>query len=220
MKKIALSKGLFALVDDSDYGWLSRFKWYASTRKTGSPYAARTHMGFKGRPTNTLMHRQIMSTPSRLEIDHKDGNGLNNQRSNLRVATRNENSWNSRPSERRAVKGVTFQGHRLTSRPWQARIAHNGTQMHLGYFPTKTEAAYAYNAAAIRLFGEFAKLNRTQFIKRPSDNRLRMIISRGVVEDKLRGKWLICRLGCGHVFKIRYCKRGKIGSATHCKECK
>jgi len=93
MKKIKLTKKQVALVDDSDYEELNRFKWHA--RKTVKTfYAERTFTIGNGKRKNVFMHRYIMQTPKGFDTDHIDGNGLNNQRSNLRVCTRSENLRN------------------------------------------------------------------------------------------------------------------------------
>lgn len=156
MKRIPLTKGEYATVDDSDYEWLMQWKWTLDKREVGTSYAYRTVIGPNG-PTSLRMHQLIMDSYSGVEVDHIDGNGLNNQRSNLRLASRSEQAWNAKGLGK-GMKGVTFQ-KRLRKRPWQARIAYNGKQMHLGYYTTEKEAGEAYDFAAILLFGDFAKTN-------------------------------------------------------------
>lgn len=108
------------------------------------------------------MHRFIMGEPSGVRIDHVNGNGLDNRRENLRPATDAENQWNTGVRRKRAglsrFKGVRFfkHGHR---RKWSARIFANGVEHSLGYHLTQEEAARAYDEAAIKLHGEFARLN-------------------------------------------------------------
>lgn len=93
-------------------------------------------------------------------VDHIDGNGLNNSWNNLRMATMQENSFNSkkRCNNKTNYKGVTFKPNNKKN-PYKSSITYNGKQKHLGYFLTQEEAAKAYNAAAIEYFGKFAKLN-------------------------------------------------------------
>jgi len=99
MKKIPLTQGKLALVDDADYKWLNQWKWKVINCNY-TCYAARTIYlggGRKNQKSGTIqMHRLILNAPINMEGDHKDGNGLNNQRSNLRLATSGQNSQNSR----------------------------------------------------------------------------------------------------------------------------
>jgi len=131
MKRIPLTRGLFALVDDADYPWLSQWKWYAEKKKNKF-YAARTEHGKK-----VCMHRLLCE--GRL-VDHVDGDSLNNQRGNLRAASSAQNAWNT-PRERVPSK--------------QARITYLGNTIYLGVFPTVEQAARAEEAARERLYGEY-----------------------------------------------------------------
>jgi len=99
-----------------------------------------------------------MSTPSDMETDHRDGNGLNNQRENLRICTRQQNSQNglAHKDSSSQFKGVSLKKGR---HKWVACIMQNGKLAHLGYFDNEIEAAKTYNTKAKELFGEFAKLN-------------------------------------------------------------
>jgi hypothetical protein len=162
MKTIPLSQGLFALVDDADFEELSKYKWHA--KKSRNTWYASRYVSYKhGKQENMLMHRQLL--PSATEVDHKDGDGLNNQRYNLRVATTGQNLRNrSSTIGSSGYKGVSW--HKSHS-CWRAYIGspkgsfkYDGTpRRYLGHFKTKEEAALAYDAAAKQLFGEFAKLN-------------------------------------------------------------
>ena len=142
-----------ALVDDADYEMLTAQTWY---RKQGrntwyATTASDCGIGF------VYMHRLILTAPPKLEVDHRDGNGLNNQRDNLRVCTRGQNARNCRGNSALGVKGVTLNANR--ERPWSAKIGVDYKTIHLGDFPSLEEAAHAYDAAAIQYFGEFARLN-------------------------------------------------------------
>ena len=154
MKLINLSGriGGIAKVNSEDYELVSGYTWWAD-RKNTTTYAY-TQIRRNSKVKTIRMHQLIagFSHP-----DHINGDGLDNRRSNLRQASRCQQAWNTigRPGR---YKGVTFQ-NRLRKNPWQARIAHNGHQIHLGYFSTSSLAAMAYNSAAIRLFGEFACIN-------------------------------------------------------------
>lgn len=155
MKKIILSQGKVALVDDADYLELSKFKWFAR-RDHNTFYAGRAVTTTPNKQKVVLMHREISGT--RLKVDHKDGNGLNNQRHNLRAATTRQNGWNRRKISPASSKFKGVHWHRRDKK-WQARIQVPGERNQLGYFQTEIEAAKAYDAAARRFFGEFAVLN-------------------------------------------------------------
>jgi hypothetical protein len=155
MQHIALTNGGFALVDDADYQDICQYTWHR--RGTAGP-AQRSER--HGRRTRTIyMHRQIMQAAAGTQVDHRDGNKLNNTRDNLRLATNTTNQQNRRKKAKASskYKGVHQKGTR-----WCARIAINGTRIHLGYFATDVEAARAYNNAAISHFGEFACLNNIE----------------------------------------------------------
>lgn len=152
-KEIQLSQGYVALVDDEDYEWLSQWKW---TYHNGYAYRNITV------PTNASgfgtqrMHRLILDASRFFEVDHIDGDGLNNIRSNLRLATRTQNSRNRRGTGYNGLKGIAI--HKFSGL-WQAKIRANAKQIHLGYFKTPEAAAHAYDAAARQYHGEFARLN-------------------------------------------------------------
>lgn len=148
MKKIPLTRGMFALVDDEDYEFLSQWKWFCDSNN----YAAR---GCKER---ILMHRLINKTPEGLDTDHINGNRLDNRRSNLRSAHRWQNAVN-RPRQSNNTSG--FKGVSLHKRngKWQAWVIQNKIQYHLGYFQTKYDAAAAVDREALKRTGEFARLN-------------------------------------------------------------
>lgn len=151
MKKIKLTQGQFALVDDEDFEYLNRFKWFAYKSKN-TFYAKRDQRGI-------MIHRVIMKvTNPKVFIDHINGDGLDNQRSNLRLCNSSKNSMNRKPRLRCSsiYKGVCY--HKL-SKKWQASIGLNGHLTHLGLFDIESDAANAYNNKAKEAFGEFAKLN-------------------------------------------------------------
>jgi hypothetical protein len=154
MKTIPISKGMFALVDDEDFEWLSKMSWYYSN---GYAMTSTRIYGSKKR-NKYAMHRFIMMTWNKsVDIDHIDGNRLNNQRSNLRIATRSQNHQNRKPLPRKGgYKGV---GWHSRDNAWRAYIKVDGRQVSLGYFQDRDAAARAYDQAAIRHYGEFARLN-------------------------------------------------------------
>lgn len=155
MKEIPLTHGKIAFVDDEDFDLLDQFKWLA-IRRGYTFYAARM-IGPKGNRSTILMHRVVMRCGLGEEVDHRNRDGLNNTRENLRMATRSENMRNSRRRKDNVsgFKGVSF--HRST-RKWQAHIMLNQKSIYLGIFTTPEEAHLAYCQAAESMHGEFARL--------------------------------------------------------------
>jgi hypothetical protein len=157
MKAIPLSQGKFALVDDSDFEHLSQFQWSArQDRNTWYAFRSQKKAGKRG---SVDMHRFIMGLqkgdPRR--VDHIDGNGLNNQRSNLQICTHKENSYKFfRKLPRSGFRGVCWN---RVSKKWQASLRHDGKKRCIGYFDDPAEAAKAYDAEVIRLRGPFAVTN-------------------------------------------------------------
>lgn len=159
MKQIPLTQGQFAIVDDDDYEILSKFKWHASHERTNFYAARRITIG--QRKSKTIkMHREILRiSDSNIQIDHKDGNGLNNQKSNLRIATISQNQRNKsvQGNNKCGLKGVYFD---KKLKKWRAVFSPNKKSVHIGCFNTAIEAAMAYNDAALKHYGEFARLNK------------------------------------------------------------
>lgn len=158
MKEIQLTKGQVTLVDDDDFEWLNQWKWYACVKNyKNAPdqyYALRAF----GRG-QISMHREILKPPAEMNVDHIDGNGLNNQKLNLRQATVSQNGCNrgKQKDNTTGYKGVRFTG--MKKRPFRADIKLHGHRFYLGTYATAIEAARAYNEGALRLHGEFAHLN-------------------------------------------------------------
>lgn len=158
MKQIPLTQGQVALVDDEDFEWLSQWKWYVAKQRCNAWYAARSINMGNAHILVIKMHRIILKPPPGFETDHKDGNGLNNQRNNLRIATRAENTRNRRKRDglTSAFKGVHWA---CRQRKWRASIGTQGKTIPLGYFDNEKVAAKAYDKAARKCFGEFARTN-------------------------------------------------------------
>lgn len=157
MKKIPLTQGKYALVDDADYECLKQFNW--RIRITGRQvYAIRDLPKHKGKRRTMPIQRFLLNAHPPLYIDHINSDGLDNRRSNLRICTKQQNNMNQRPQVGKSsvYKGVTW---RTRDKIWAAQIHINKKTIHLGHFKLETDAARAYNEAAKIYFGEFAKLN-------------------------------------------------------------
>lgn len=162
MKKIKLGRNGdqgFAKVDDADYPALNEYIW---TRQAIGKnfYAVRFEYSPTGKNKLIRMHREILGEKAGPCTDHIDGDGLNNQRENLRVCVKGQNSYNRKKSKKNAskYKGV-FPYHGKNGTTWRALIGHNGKIEHLGMFDTEEAAAHAYDLMAKKYFGEFARLN-------------------------------------------------------------
>lgn len=149
MKTVPLTQGFVASVDNSDYKEVAKYKWCIRRDSRGEVRYAVRRCG----RTFMSMHRFIISPPVGMEVDHIDGNGLNNQRSNLRICTRLENGRNHK-----RVRVDNTSGHRgidIQNGKYRARITVGGATIHIGCFHAFADAVQAYNGAAIKYFGEF-----------------------------------------------------------------
>lgn len=158
MKRIPLTQGKFAIVDEEDFGQVNQFNWYAWTGKTCKTFYARRNVRLpSGKKSTQLLHAFLM--PSGQDVDHRNEDGLDNRRANLRVASPSQNGANRRKLCGRAsslFKGVSL--HRLSGK-WQAYITFQGVRKYLGLYWAETWAALAYDEAAKQFFGPFANLN-------------------------------------------------------------
>lgn len=171
MRTIQLTRGKVTTVDDSDYQELAQHSWYAmKTKQPGLFYAARSTWELvdgKRKKGCVLMHRQLMKADEAQLVDHRNGDGLDNQRGNLRLCSNAENLRNRRRPRRGCShrwRGYTFVSGK--SKPWRAQAAvgelrANGSRRlrSLGYFVTEEEAAHAYDKAVKAVYGAFASLN-------------------------------------------------------------
>lgn len=150
MKKIPLTQGKFALVDDEDFEELSKYKWYYSCG-----YARRT--GPRPRQERIYMHRTIMNPPKDKLIDHINHDTLDNRKNNLRISTKSTNGMNRGKNKNNSsgYKGVHF---KKDKNKWCARITIERKIIFLGYFNNPLDASLAYNNAAINIHKDFASI--------------------------------------------------------------
>lgn len=160
MRKIKLTQGKWAIVDDEDFDRLSEFRWQA-TRGLTTWYAKRSYYIKGSSPAKwgiELMHRVVIDAKPGMLVDHINHNGLDNRKENLRACSTSQNQGNRRKSKsnKSGYKGVAW--HPLVNK-WEVRIRKDRRQVTIGYFTNKKAAARAYDEAATRLFGEYALLN-------------------------------------------------------------
>jgi len=154
MKEIALTQGFIAIVDDADYEWLVKRKWFYS-----AGYAARKSGRVLGKSKLIYMHREIIQAPDGIEVDHiRTGETLDNRRENLRLCTTAQNQYNRKiqANNSSGFKGVHWQKQK---QKWCAQIKLHSHSIYIGYFDTAETAAQAYDQKARELFGEFARTN-------------------------------------------------------------
>ncbi len=156
MKVIPLTQGQATIVDNEDYERVMKYKWHLQSNRRHN-YA--TRMDGKKK---VYLHRFILDAPRGLEVDHKNHNGLDNRRENLRLCTHPDNLRNrgATQSNTSGYKGVTFiKRHWQLQKPWSAHIMVNGKNLYLGYFATREDAAQAYDHAVKVYHGQFAVYN-------------------------------------------------------------
>lgn len=155
MREIKLGRSeLTTIVDDDDFDLVAGHAW-GLRRHRRNLYV---HESASCCGKYRQLHRVIMGALPGQQVDHRDGNGLNNTRSNLRITTNSQNAANRRKQAgSSAFKGVRLVQSRV--RPWYAAIKKDGRRTHLGCFLSEVDAAHAYDTAARLLFGEFAALN-------------------------------------------------------------
>lgn len=173
--EIKLACGKIALIDAEDLHLFNGRRTWRSYFD-GWNWYVRRHSKVNKKSTTFLLHREVLGvTDPKILIDHVDGNGLNNMKSNLRICTHSENRKNRHNKSNKHTSqylGVSLKTTKYkykiksgeervsVSKRWEARIQHNKKQISIGLFNTEKEAAIAYNAAAIKFHGKFASLNK------------------------------------------------------------
>lgn len=161
MPKIKLTQGKYAIVSAQDYKQLSQYNWCA-IRNRHNWYAVRNVKVAGGRKLYA-MHRQILQLPANnvIQVDHHNGNGLDNRRRNLRIAGRTQNQQNCRQPRHNTsgYKGVCWDKNR---QQWLVSVTKHSKAHFIGRFNSRRQAAIAYNRAAVKLHGCFARLNKVR----------------------------------------------------------
>lgn len=157
MKKLFDIHGNEIMVDDNQYDYLSKFSWHISPQGYAKKNKSKSPNGDHG----ILMHRMVLGAKAGEQVDHIDGNKLNNQLENLRLCSFSSNQANSKIKSNNTskYKGVTFDSSR---NKWIAQIMINRKHKFLGRFNSPIDAAREYNNAAIHYFGEFANINNLE----------------------------------------------------------
>ena len=155
--KIKLTQNKYAIVDDEDFKSLSKYKWYVAKRGYG--FYAQRHIIIDKKHINQQMHRVILNAKKNKEVDHVNGNTLDNRKSNLRIVSRSQNEWNRDKQKNNSTgyKGITYVKR---DKLFIARIRVYGKLIYLGGFKDKKRAAEAYNKGAKQYHGKFARLNK------------------------------------------------------------
>lgn len=155
MRKIALTQGKVALIDNADYRLVKPYTWHTMRVGCGLDYAATNVDG-----ELIYMHRLLLGLTrgDKRRGDHKNHDGLDNRRKNLRIATYSQDQHNARIAKhnKSGLKGVWWKAR---ERKWEAGIYIMKKQVFLGRYPTPEQAAAAYDAAAVKYFGKFACTN-------------------------------------------------------------
>jgi hypothetical protein len=153
MKKIHLINGPVARVSAEDFARLSRFQWRAKRIKGRYVYVARSDPRNPRKPI--YMHRQVLRARRGRQVDHVNGNGLDNTRRNLRLCNYCQNQYN-RHSQKNNTSGFIGVNWNINKQAWEARIQAKGVRRFLGWFSSVVKAAGARDAAARKFHGPFA----------------------------------------------------------------
>jgi hypothetical protein len=157
-RRIYLGEGVWTIVDLQDYYHLNNFNWCPKKRGL-SIYAVRLSSNSSGSIRIISMHKGILKAPVGLLVDHKNGETLDNRRSNLRIATHSQNMFNRKKVRTKTSSRFIGVSYDKKKRLWKSSISTHGRKIFLGYFKNEIDAAKACDAAAKKYHGEFARLN-------------------------------------------------------------
>jgi hypothetical protein len=185
MKRIPLTQGQFALVDDDDFERVNQYKWQAQWSPHTHSFSA-VRRDYKDDPKRVEMNRFILNAPPDKKVDHRNRDRLDNRKENLRACTSSQNNANAGKYRNSAsrFKGVTLD--KRTSR-WRARIQIDGKSITLGTYITEEEAARVYDAKARKLFGEFACTNEDLGLLSPGNDAAEPRLRRDKTTSSYRG---------------------------------
>jgi len=157
-RRINLGEGRFAIVDQEDFYRLNNFQWGAKGEDQ-LIYAMRFVIEPNKKGKIVSMHREMMNAPKGLLVDHRNGDTLDNRRSNLRLATHSQNMSNRGKLKKNATSQYIGIHIEKSSGRWVVKTSHNNKSIWIGRFDDEIDAARAYDRAAIKYHGEFARLN-------------------------------------------------------------
>jgi hypothetical protein len=164
--EVSLSQGMVAIVDPCDIDFVAQWRWFyfSGSNRSLTGYAVRNRrVGDPGHKGVVYMHRELMGAAKGLVVDHINGNGLDNRRVNLRIATHRQNCRNRRGAERNSTSEYLGVSWHKRAHKWAAFICERRNRRcvstYLGVFNSEAEAARAYDAEALLRFGRFASLN-------------------------------------------------------------
>ena len=176
-----------SIIDLDDVEKCKKYKWGLS-----NGYVASRWCKAQKKAVATILHRYIMECPIGKEVDHKNGNKLDNRKSNLRICGRGENQRNMRATGKTSIyKGVHWYEK---AKAWRVKLTHDGRELVSCIFECEIAAANAYNHYALMYHGEFAMLNKVEFmsIEQWEDKRRKTHNTsghKGVSIHKKTGKW-------------------------------
>jgi len=153
MKKIELTQGQFAMVDDDDFEELNKYKWCASWDR--DCFYVTRKVRINGKQKTLLMHRVIMNAQDGDIIDHIDRVPLNNQKSNLRLCSLSQNQHNRKINSNNSTG---YKGISPSRKGYKAQIQLNGKKIYLGIRPTAEEAYELYKEGSKKYHGEFGRV--------------------------------------------------------------
>jgi hypothetical protein len=156
-RRIPLGEGKYVIVDPEDYYRFGSFRW-SDMGGSSKIYAMRTIRDKNGKIKVVALHKEIMKPPRGRVVDHWNGNSQDNRKANLRIATYLQNAYNRGKKKNATSKyiGVSFDKQ---TKSWGVKIKHRGKHRWIGRFKREIDGARAYDRAALKYRGRFARLN-------------------------------------------------------------